>query len=347
MLPILHALQEEFGYIDRAAVPLVAEALNLSRAEVHGVVTFYHDFREAPAGRHVLKLCRAEACQSMGCEDAGRPPGPAPRHRLGETTPDGAADARDRLLPGQLRAVPAAMLDGELIGRVDRRTGSTLVIRKAQGRVVMTRSPRVFVPVRLPPPSRSGADAWRTPSRTTRPARGLDVALVRNGSRGMFWLEPLVEVETPDGVRRLRAGDAGRRAAACSTPDFLDGGATRSASARPRRLDWLKRQERLTFARCGVIDPLSLDDYVAHGGFAGLQRALSLAPAADRRRGRQLSGLRGRGGAGFPTGIKWQTVAERAGGPEIHRLQRRRGRQRHLRRPHADGGRSRSASSRA
>ena len=66
LLPILHALQDEFGYVPQAAVPMIAEALNLSRAEVHGVVTFYHDFRREPAGRHVLKLCRAEACQAMG-----------------------------------------------------------------------------------------------------------------------------------------------------------------------------------------------------------------------------------------------------------------------------------------
>src|SRR5215813_6318088 len=66
LLPILHALQEAFGYVPEAAVPMVAEALNLSRAEVHGVLTFYHDFRREPAGRHVLKLCRAEACQAAG-----------------------------------------------------------------------------------------------------------------------------------------------------------------------------------------------------------------------------------------------------------------------------------------
>src|SRR5580658_5693433 len=68
LIPILHALQEEFGYIDEAAVPVVAEALNISHAEVHGVITFYHDFRHTPPGRHVLRMCRAEACQSMGCE---------------------------------------------------------------------------------------------------------------------------------------------------------------------------------------------------------------------------------------------------------------------------------------
>src|SRR5579862_3418730 len=68
LLPILHALQDEFGYVDKAAVPVIARALNLSQAEVHGVITFYHDFRHTPPGRHHLKLCRAEACQSMGCE---------------------------------------------------------------------------------------------------------------------------------------------------------------------------------------------------------------------------------------------------------------------------------------
>ena len=71
LLPILHAVQEAFGHVPKAAIPVIAEALNLSRAEVYGVVTFYHDFRSSPAGRHVLKLCRAEACQSMGCEALG------------------------------------------------------------------------------------------------------------------------------------------------------------------------------------------------------------------------------------------------------------------------------------
>ncbi|MGL4291300.1 MAG: NAD(P)H-dependent oxidoreductase subunit E, partial [Phreatobacter sp.] len=89
-MPILHALQAEFGYVDREAVPLIAEALNLSRAEVHGTVTFYHDFRERPAGRRVIKLCRAEACQAVGCE--GLVDHLARRHgvTVDATTPDGA-----------------------------------------------------------------------------------------------------------------------------------------------------------------------------------------------------------------------------------------------------------------
>src|SRR5262249_11711176 len=90
LLPILHALQEEFGYIGREAEPLIAEILNLSRAEVHGVVTFYHDFREAPAGRHVLKLCRAESCQARGSEALAA----RAEARLGVTSGHTTADGR-------------------------------------------------------------------------------------------------------------------------------------------------------------------------------------------------------------------------------------------------------------
>ena len=126
-------------------------------------------------------------------------------------------------------------------------------------------------------------------------------------------------------------------------PSLLD--AMASDGPHPLRLGvaeeipWLKRQTRLTFARCGVIDPRSLEDYRAHGGYKGLERALTLtsdAILADVT----ASGLRGRGGAGFPTGIKWKTVAQTSADQQIHRLQRRRRRQRHLRRPHDHGGRS-------
>jgi formate dehydrogenase subunit gamma len=126
-LPILHALQAEFGYIDRAAVPLVADALNLSRAEVHGVVSFYHDFREAPPGAHVLKLCRAEACQSMGAEHIAD----AARERLqihwSETTPDGRVTLEPVFCLGLCACAPAAMLDGRVFGRVDRARLASLI----------------------------------------------------------------------------------------------------------------------------------------------------------------------------------------------------------------------------
>jgi len=118
-LPILHALQNEFGYVDREAVPMVAQALNLSRAEIHGVVSFYHDFREAPAGQHVLKLCRAEACQSMGADALAE----RARERLHigwhETTPDGRVTLEPVFCLGLCACAPAAMLDGKVVGALD------------------------------------------------------------------------------------------------------------------------------------------------------------------------------------------------------------------------------------
>jgi formate dehydrogenase subunit gamma len=118
-LPILHALQEEFGYLDRDAVLIVAEALNLSRAEVHGVVSFYHDFREAPPGRHVLKLCRAEACQSMGADALAAQA--RDRLQIGwhETTPDGRVTLEPVFCLGLCACAPAAILDGKVVGALD------------------------------------------------------------------------------------------------------------------------------------------------------------------------------------------------------------------------------------
>jgi formate dehydrogenase subunit gamma len=119
LLPLLHDLQACFGYIPQETIAQVALALNLSRAEVHGVVTFYHDFHEAPHGRHVLKLCRAEACQAVGGE---RLAGLA-RDRLdldwGETTGDGAVTLEPIFCLGLCACGPAAMVDGELVGRLD------------------------------------------------------------------------------------------------------------------------------------------------------------------------------------------------------------------------------------
>jgi formate dehydrogenase subunit gamma len=119
LLPILHDVQEAFGHVPAEAVPVIAQALNVSRAEVHGVVSFYHDFRPEPAGRHVLKLCRAEACQSMnGVEFAEQA-----LKRFGldwhETTPDGRLTIEPVYCLGLCATAPSAMLDGELMGRLD------------------------------------------------------------------------------------------------------------------------------------------------------------------------------------------------------------------------------------
>jgi formate dehydrogenase subunit gamma len=119
MLPILHALQERFGYVPEAAVPMVAEALNLSRAEVHGVVTFYHDFRHKPAGEHVLKLCRAEACQAMGADALAARACDRLGVGWGETTPDGKVTLEPIFCLGLCATAPSAMLDGKLVGRLN------------------------------------------------------------------------------------------------------------------------------------------------------------------------------------------------------------------------------------
>jgi formate dehydrogenase subunit gamma len=118
LLPILHGIQEEFGYVPQDTLPLIASALNLSRAEVHGVMTFYHDYRDHPAGRHVLKLCRAEACQSMGGDRLAE----RVKELLGidfhQTTLDGSVTLEPVYCLGLCACSPAAMLDGELHGRL-------------------------------------------------------------------------------------------------------------------------------------------------------------------------------------------------------------------------------------
>jgi formate dehydrogenase subunit gamma len=118
-LVILHALQEAFGYVPEPSIPMIASALNLSRAEVHGVFTFYHDFRREPAGRHVLKLCRAEACQAAGGDALAA----RAEARLGIAIGNTTADMRVTLEPiyclGLCATAPSAMLDGCLVGRLN------------------------------------------------------------------------------------------------------------------------------------------------------------------------------------------------------------------------------------
>ena len=127
LLPILHEVQDEFGYVPQEALPVIAHELNLSRAEVHGVVTFYHDFRDHPAGRHVLKLCRAEACQSMGGDAVAA----RIKSLLGidfhQTTLDGGVTLEPVYCLGLCACAPSAMLDGELHGRIDDETIAELL----------------------------------------------------------------------------------------------------------------------------------------------------------------------------------------------------------------------------
>jgi formate dehydrogenase iron-sulfur subunit len=151
-----------------------------------------------------------------------------------------------------------------------------------------------------------GADQVAASLQAAADARGIDVVIVRTGSRGMHWLEPLVEIEAADGGRLafgpVDPADVDSVLAAATT-----NGAHDLAIGDPQHHPFIKGQTRLTFERCGIIDPASLKDYKAHGGYRGLENALKLQPQEIVATVTQ-SGLRGRGGAGFPTGIKWDTV---------------------------------------
>jgi formate dehydrogenase iron-sulfur subunit len=153
-----------------------------------------------------------------------------------------------------------------------------------------------------------GAEAVARRIRSEADGRGLDLRIVRNGSRGMFWLEPLVEVER-SGVRLAYGPVTPVDVPGLFDAGFLDGGSHQLALGPTEEIPFFKNQERLTFARVGVIDPVDLDAYIAHGGYAGLAKALTMAPAEIVTAVTE-SGLRGRGGAAFPTGIKWKTVLD-------------------------------------
>jgi formate dehydrogenase iron-sulfur subunit len=166
---------------------------------------------------------------------------------------------------------------------------------------------RIFVP-RDAAALSLGADDIAAAIAAEAASRRLDVTIVRNGTRGLCWLEPFVEVETPKG----RVG-YGPVTAPDVTPlfdaDFLHGGQHELAVGPVEAIPYFQKQERLTFARVGLTDPVSLDDYLAHDGYKGLLRALTMSPA-DIVKEVTDSGLRGRGGAAFPTGIKWKTVLD-------------------------------------
>ena len=161
-----------------------------------------------------------------------------------------------------------------------------------------------------------GADRTAKAIQAEADKRGVKIELIRNGSRGLFWLEPFVEVATDKG-RIAFAPVQPKDVASLFDADFLNGSAHALNLGLTENLEWLKKQQRLTFARVGITDPVSLQDYEAHDGYKGLKNALKLS-------GTQIvkavtdSGLRGRGGAAFPTGIKWNTVLG-AGAPGVQK----------------------------
>ena len=303
LMPALHAVQERHGFIDQSYIPVLADAFNLSEAEVHGVISFYHDFRTSPRKGPRIQVCRAEACQARGALPVYR--------RAVELGATAAVDVEEVFCLGNCALGPSVAVGGALLGGVDVAGIERIIHQAVQPTlvpaVVDTGGVGVEVFVSRDAAARSaGADAVAA-ALATQPG----IRLVRNGSRGMLWLEPLVEVSTPEGrvaYGPVSVADVGGLLEA----GLLTGGEHPLRLGPTEQLPWMSRQQRVTFQRVGVIDPRSTDDYAAHGGLAGLRRALAMTPAEVVDEVTQ-SGLRGRGGAAFPAGIKWRTVLDASG----------------------------------
>src|SRR5271170_5522167 len=227
----------------------------------------------------------------------------APR-RHGRRRGRGFGDScRIGLLPRQLRSLPRRPARRRT-DRLSRPRPPRRDLRRPARKESVTA--RVFVPADSSALS-VGADVVANAILDEARRRGVDTTIVRTGSRGLFWLEPLIEVETAAG--RIGYGPvAPDEVARLFEAGFLTGGLHPKALGRVEDIPYLARQQRLIFARCGLTDPLSIDDYRRHGGLRGLDCALRLGPKATIEE-ILASGLRGRGGAGFPTGVKWRTTA--------------------------------------
>jgi formate dehydrogenase iron-sulfur subunit len=335
LLPALHALQHHVGHVDPAFVGPVARAFNRSVAEVHGVITFYKDFRTTPPRGPLVQVCRAEACTARGADAVA-----AAAHEVAAGV---AVELDEVFCLGNCALGPTIAVAGDLFGNVTPAEVGVLVRATAAAPYAGARTHAAaggsatgappsgdragtgapaLAPAHAaaaPTAAAAGVTVVYVPGDAAARAVGADevarrfadepgVHVVRNGSRGLLWCEPLVEVVTPEG--RVAYGPV--------RPDdvaSLLGAGVLQGAEHPLRVGdiethpWLAGQQRLTFRRVGVIDPRSLADYEAHGGLAALRRALTLAPGAivDEV---TASGLRGRGGAAFPAGIKWKTVLD-------------------------------------
>ncbi|KAG0188457.1 hypothetical protein DFQ28_004797 [Apophysomyces sp. BC1034] len=330
LLSVLHAIQDELGYLPDGVVAPLARAMNVSRAEVHGVITYYHHFRALPPAGVTVQLCRAESCRAMGSESLAMHAEAhtgchfdARRHG-GDTQNRAQAHEADHAKAGC--ATTAIELESHVTGDDRQRQavceGHAGQVRRRARRCDARRvCGSALMAIRIHVPSDTtaialGADELAQAIAEQATRRAIQIELIRNGSRGLSWLEPLVEVATSRGRIGYANTEPGDVDALFDVGFHTDEDAVQARAALHPKcvgvvddIPYLRKQQRLTFARIGIVDPLSIDDYVAHGGLQGLRRALRMAPAAVCQ---SLidSGLRGRGGAAFPAGIKWRTVLQ-------------------------------------
>jgi formate dehydrogenase iron-sulfur subunit len=315
LLPILHAVQDGLRFVPKDALPLIAKELNLSIAEVHGVVTFYHYFLQEPPGRHVVRICRAEACQAMGGAALAAHAKATLHIDYHGTTGDGAVTLEPVYCLGNCARGPSIMIDDQLHGRVSAtRFDSLMEAARANLPLIALAScaagtVKIYVPQDAAALS-VGAEQTAQAICARAQRLGLSIELIRNGSRGLLWLEPLVEVDVA-GTRLAYGPVAASDVASLFDSGFIEGKTHPLFLGATADIPYLKRQQRLTFARVGITDPSSLADYQQHGGYRGLSNALSMT-RADIIASVTASGLRGRGGAAFPAGIKWKTVGAAA-----------------------------------
>lgn len=265
------------------------------------MISYYKDFRtEAPAGP-IIQVCRAEACQARG--------GRAVWESAKRASAGRPVEIEEVFCLGHCSLGPAVAVRGRLLGGVSPEGMAHIIESAARPAPSEPKTESsciegvtVFVP-RDAAARAAGADAVALAL-----AREPGIRVVRNGSWGMLWLEPMIEVQTATGriaYGPVQATDVPSLLEAC----LLEGGEHPLKLGPTLDLPWIKRQQRFTFERVGVVDPRSPQDYEANGGMAGLKRALAISQD-DIVQQVTDSGLRGRGGAAFPTGVKWRTVLE-------------------------------------
>jgi len=303
LLPALHAVQHASSYISPELIPVFADVFNRTVSEVHGVISFYKDFRTSPPKGPIVQVCRAEACQARGGREVWK--------RAEHFANDKPVHLEEVFCLGTCATGPSMSIDGVPISHIKAKHVESLIADAIEQRIVTTRVDTQGSGVTVYVPRDAASRAAGADEVAARFAEHVGVRVVRNGSWGMLWLEPMIEVETPDG--RVAYGPVRPKdVKGLLKAGVLEGAAHDLRLGYTTDLPWIKRQHRVTFQRVGVVDPRSTEDYERHRGMSGLRRALSMTPV-DVVTEVTDSGLRGRGGAAFPTGIKWKTVLDAPG----------------------------------